>query len=300
MSRSHLLYYLKQFLYGAAMGAANTVPGVSAGTMALIFNIYEKLLDSIKAFAQADFWRALVGLRLRDAWAIVNGGFLLSLGVGVLLALLVVAYWLERLLESHPSLVWAFFFGLILASLWSVGRRVRQWSLTTITVLSLGALAAFFLVSLTPAQTPNSWWFLLLAGALAVCALILPGISGALVLVLLGKYEFVVAAVNARDFLSLAILALGGIIGILGFAQILSYLFKHYYNLTLALLTGFILGSLRKVWPWQVLEGEFSRNVLPVWMVNGAFNGEIIWALLLALFAFGLVVVVDIQGSDTA
>ena len=240
------------FLRGITMGAADIVPGVSGGTMAFIFGIYEELINSIKTIGQRDFIDALLHLRIREALSMINWSFLVPLGLGVVAAIFSLAGALEYFLTHQPVYIWSFFFGLIIASVIVIAGRIQQWSLGVVGAVLLGAVGTYFLVSLVPAQTPDTWWFYILTGALASAAMILPGISGAYILVMLGKYQTVLSAVNQRDFLILALIAFGAAIGLVTFAQILSWLFKRYHDLTVAVLIGLLLGSLRKVWPWKV------------------------------------------------
>jgi len=257
--------------------------------MAFIFGIYEELLDSIKSIANREVWQAVFRGRIDKAWQMVNGWFLLSLVVGIGVAILV--------LESNPVIVWSFFFGLILASVWSVGRRITNWNVTTILAFVIGTVSAFLLVGLSPSETPESAWFLLLAGAIAVCALILPGLSGSLILVLMGKYKFILNAVNEGDLVSLGLLVLGGLIGLVLFAQVVSWLFKKYPNVTIAVLTGFVLGSLRKVWPWQLVDGKFSVNINPPIGQMGGWQ-EFLLALVAAIIGMIVVVLIDANGKE--
>lgn len=243
--------YLGLVLRGICMGACDVVPGVSGGTMAFILGIYEELIESVRMIGDPAFVKTALQLRLREALSLLNWKFLLSVGAGVGIAVLSLAHALEWLLVNHPVFLWSFFFGLVLASVFVVGQRVADWGPSRVLALLIAAGAAFSIVGLVPAQTPESWWFLFLSGALAICAMILPGVSGAFILLLLGKYQFVLSAVTQRDVVSLAIVAAGAAIGLVTFAQILSWLFSRYHDLTVAMLTGLMLGSLRKVWPWK-------------------------------------------------
>lgn len=289
--------YVKLVLKGLAMGAADIVPGVSGGTMALILGVYEELIESLRNLGQANFLRKLAKFRLGQAFATLNGSFLIALGSGILLALLLLSRSLEALLQSYPVLIWSFFFGLIAASVITVSRRITQWQAVTIATFLASSLGAYLLVGLVPAQTPQALWFLFFSGALAITAMILPGISGAFILVLIGKYEFMLAAINNRDLLSIAVFALGALIGLISFAQVLGWLFKRYHNVTIALLSGFMLGSLRKIWPWKSSVGEqIEVNVLPLLSFQGEFNTEIIYAILLAILGFALVLGLEQRG----
>ena len=299
-----LFDYIGLVLRGFAMGSADVVPGVSGGTIAFITGIYEELLNSIRMVGQPQFIRALLRFRIMEAVQIINLPFLIALLVGIAGAVLTFAPGIEWLLANQPVLLWSFFFGLVVASVITVSRSIKNWNPVLWIALLLGAAIAFWIVGLVPTQTPESWWFLIFSGALAICAMILPGISGSFILVLLSKYQFVINAVNQRDLISIALVGIGALVGIVSFAQILSWLFKRYHNLTVALLTGFMLGSLRKIWPWKEVlatitdrHGELiptvERNILPALTVNSGFNLEILYALLLALLGFALVMVLE-------
>ncbi len=243
---------------GFTMGASDIVPGVSGGTIAFIFGIYEELIGSIRTAGQKDFWHALLRLQIKELFRLVNWRFMLALGLGILLAIFTLAGLLEEALQNYPVYIWSFFFGLVLASVFVVSKRIKQWNGKLIGLLVIGTIISFFLVGLVPVTTPTSWWFLMFVGALASSALILPGISGAFILVLLGKYEFILGAVNGLrngDFSfiwPIIFIGLGAVIGLVTLAQILGWLFKNYHDLTVAILIGFMLGSLRKIWPWKV------------------------------------------------
>lgn len=239
------------YLRGLAMGAADIVPGVSGGTIAFISGIYEELINSIRAFGEPHLLRSALRLNLREVLRIVNWRFLLFLGLGVLTAIFTLAGFLEHMLVNQPVYIWSFFFGLVLASVFMVSRRIQRWRWPLVAGLILGTVFAFWLVGVVPHQTPNTWWFFLLSGALASCAMILPGISGSYILLLLGKYQEVLSAVNQRDFVTLGLIAAGAVIGLITFAQVLHYLFKRHHDITVAALIGLMLGSLRKIWPWK-------------------------------------------------
>ena len=302
--RTKVSDYTGIFASGFAMGSADVVPGVSGGTIAFILGIYEELIGSIRMVGQPVFWRALLRGEWRVALRLINFFFLLALGTGLLGAIFLLAPGIEWMLINQPIIIWSFFFGLVLASIVIVAMRIRVWSPGRYVALLLGAGAAFWIVGLVPVQTPDTWWFLMLSGAIAICAMILPGISGSFIMVLLGKYHFFINAINERDFASLAFAAIGAVIGLVTFAQVLSWLFRRFHDITVATLTGFMIGSLREIWPWkETLEsvvdpvGEIvplvDRNVLPALTVNGAFNTEIAFAAGAALL--GIVVVVAVE-----
>mgnify|MGYP001053328628 CR=1 FL=1 len=265
--REQLAHYGGLLFRGMAMGASDIVPGVSGGTMAFILGIYEELIDSLRMLGEPVFLRALVRLQIRELFRLLNWQFLLAVGSGILLAVFTMAHTLEWLLVNHPVFLWSFFFGLVLASVLLVGGRIDRWQPRLALSLLVGAVGAFTLVGLVPRQTPDTWWFLFLSGALAICAMILPGVSGAFILVLLGKYQYLLSAVTRQDLAVIAIVGAGAVVGLVTFAQILNWLFSRYHDLTVALLTGLMLGSLRKVWPWKRdiawlrdENGEYARD----------------------------------------
>ncbi|MBT8394744.1 MAG: DUF368 domain-containing protein [Bacteroidia bacterium] len=255
-----LFDYVIVSLKGMAMGAADVVPGVSGGTIAFISGIYEELITSInninfsliKTFLNEGF---LVG------WKKLNGGFLLAIVIGIGISVLSLVKSIKWLLEHKPVLLWSFFFGLVVASIFFVAKQISKWSLATIFGFLIGAFVAYYITTLPPLGTNSSNWFLFISGALAICAMILPGVSGAFILVLLGAYKPVIEAIDSKDFKTIAILAVGAIVGLLSFSKLLKWLFKNYHNLTLAVLTGFIFGSLNKIWPWKkVLEWRLDSH----------------------------------------
>ena len=296
--------YLNVYLTGFIMGSADVVPGVSGGTVAFVLGSYEELIGSIRMIGQPVVWRSFLRLQWRETLRLVNFFFLAALGMGLLSAIFLLAPGIEWMLTHQPVLIWSFFFGLVAASILVVAPRVKIWSISRWVALLLGTFFGFWLVGLVPVQTPDVWWFYILSGAIAICAMILPGISGSFVLVLLGKYQDAIIAVNERDFVTLALIACGALVGLVTFSQILSWLFRRYHDLTVAALTGLMIGSMRKVWPWkEVLEtmvdrrGEVvplvERNLLPPLNVGGAFNMEIVVALAAAMLGVAIVVVVE-------
>ena len=245
-----LIDYILISVKGMAMGAADVVPGVSGGTIAFISGIYEELIMSINNF-NFSLLKTFKKNGFMAAWKQLNGNFLLALIIGIAISILSLVKSIKWLLENEPILLWSFFFGLVLASIFFVGKQISKWSIATILLLILGAFLAYYITILPPLGNNNSYWFLFLSGALAICAMILPGISGAFILVLLGAYKPVITAVDDRDIKTIVILGLGAIVGLLSFSKLLKWLFNHYRNHTLAVLTGFILGSLNKIWPWK-------------------------------------------------
>ncbi len=259
MSQRKLTNYFILILKGMGMGAADVVPGVSGGTIALITEIYEELVNSIKSINLKTF-KDLFKNGIRSFWHDLNGNFLIAVFAGIFLSVFTLANVLGNLLQNHPILVWSFFFGLIIASAVFVGRKVQKWNTINILAILIGALVAYFITELTPAQTTNQYWFIFLSGAIAVCAMILPGISGSFILLLLGKYQFVLQAVNELNFNVLLTLIAGAFIGLISFSNMLSWLLKKYHNTTIAVLAGFMVGSLNKVWPWKETVSFFTDS----------------------------------------
>lgn len=277
---------------GFTMGAADVVPGVSGGTMAFILGIYDELLDSINA-VDVNFIQRILSFKWREAFASFPWKFLLSIALGILTAILTLANALHWALENHPVYIWAFFFGLIVASIMVVRRRVRNWNPANILAAAAAAVGAFVLVGLTPSETPHTPVLLFLSGAFAICAMILPGISGAFILVLLGKYAHVLSAVKNLDILTVALVGMGAVVGLLSFARLLRWMLHKNHDLVVAILTGFMFGSLRKVWPWKTFEPVGDTFVLETNYIPSAFNGEVILALTFMAIGILLVLVVE-------
>ena len=283
---------------GFCMGAADVVPGVSGGTMAFILGIYEELINAIRSF-DLESLSLLVTLKIRTFFESVAWPFLLTVGAGILLAVFSLSKALAWLLQNQPVLIWSFFLGLILASVITVSKRVEHWRFPTWCSMTAGLAGIYFLVGLMPGHTPDAWWFLFLSGALAICAMILPGISGSFILVLLGKYQYILEAVNNRNFPVLIIVAAGVCVGIAAFSRLLSWLLSRYHDLMVAFLTGLMLGSLRKVWPFKkTLETMIGSHgkVIPVVQQNilpAQWTSEVTWGLCLALLGFFVVLLLD-------
>ncbi len=294
--------YIVLGVKGFCMGASDVVPGVSGGTMAFILGIYEELIDAIKSFDLKGL-QFLVTLKFRPLLDRISWQFLLTVGIGILAAIFSLSKLLSWLLQNRPVFIWSFFLGLILASVLSVSRRVEAWRILTWLCLVGGTLGSYFLVGLVPVATPNDYWFLFLCGAVAICAMILPGISGSYILVLLGKYQYVLDAVNHRDFLVLGLVAAGACVGIIAFSRILGWLLKNYHDLMVATLTGLMIGSLRKVWPWkETLESVVDSHgqMVPLVQSNilpGQWNVEVLAAISLMVAGLLAVLFLDRLGN---
>jgi putative membrane protein len=296
--------YIIIAIKGMGMGAADVVPGVSGGTIAFITGIYEELIESIKS-VNLNSIKLLLNFKFADFWKAVNGNFLLSLVIGIAISFMSLAKLIKYLLEQHPILIWSFFFGLIVASAIIIAKKITEWKLRSIIAILVGISIAYMVTVVTPAETTNAYWFLFLSGALAICAMILPGISGAFILLLLGKYEFVLNALSSFKLDVIAVVGLGAVAGLLSFSNLLSWLLRKYHNMTIALLSGFMIGSLNKVWPWKETISTFidrhgvekvgpTRNILPQTFENlSGQNANLAIAIALALVGFFLIIIMD-------
>ena len=242
--------YLLLVLKGCAMGAADVVPGVSGGTIAFITGIYEELIDSIKSI-DLQALKLLLSLKFADFWKKINGSFLLGVVGGIAISIFSLAKLMTWLLEHHPIYIWSFFFGLIVASSVLVAKEIKHWHIGTVISLIAGGCIAYVITVMSPAETPNTWWFIILSGAIAICAMILPGISGAFILLLMGKYSYILGAVSSLNIGVMLLFIVGAVAGIISFSHLLSWLLKKHHTATVATLTGFMVGSLNKVWPWK-------------------------------------------------
>ncbi|MEG1622227.1 MAG: DUF368 domain-containing protein [Alistipes sp.] len=290
-------------LKGCAMGMADVVPGVSGGTIAFISGIYEELIGSIKNIG-LDAFKLLLRGHVADFWRKINGNFLCAVFAGVLLSIFSLARLMTYLLANHPIEIWSFFFGLIVASSILVAKEIGHWDAGRVVALIVGIVVAYWITVVSPSETPNTWWFIILSGAIAICAMILPGISGAFILLLMGKYQFIMQAVGDLNIGVILLFSFGAVTGLISFSHVLSWLLKHCHDITVALLMGFMLGSLNKVWPWkEVLETYtdahgathplVESNILP----NIASGHAEIWqAVILAVAGFLLIYLIDLIG----
>ena len=252
--------YIIVMLKGIGMGAANIIPGVSGGTIALITGIFERLINAIKSFDIKAFQFILKG-RFRDFARHTDFYFLLSVGLGILIAIFSLARVFEFLFEHYPILIWSYFFGLIMASVYFVGVTIEKWNVPVIISFLTGAAIAIVLSFLNPVEGNENFFYLIMCGAVGVCSMILPGISGSFILILLGNYQLIfIEAVNQLRIDILFPVSIGIVGGLIGFSHFLSWVFRRFRNQTIALLTGFILGSLIIIWPWK--EKVFATNSL--------------------------------------
>jgi putative membrane protein len=299
-----LVEYVWVLIKGMMMGAADAVPGVSGGTIAFITGIYEELIYSIRQCNPA-----ALGLLFKQGprafWQHINGNFLLALVAGIGISIVTLASAVLYMLSNYPEILWAFFFGLILASTWSIARHIPTWNATNSALFIAGGLIAYGITSVSPTQVEATPLMVLLSGSIAICAMILPGISGSFILLLLGMYSTVLMAVKAFDLTIIGLFGLGAVGGLLMFSHILHWLFSHYRIPTLAVMSGFLLGSLNKVWPWKYTTSytvDRHGDQIPLVQENiSPFNytvmtgHEAYFVYALAAFAVGLVLVLWID-----
>ena len=288
--------YLTISIKGACMGAADVIPGVSGGTIAFITGIYDEFVGSI-ARIDAEAVRLLLRGKLREFWKHINGWFLLAIAAGIGVSIVSLAGLMQMLLVSFPIQTWAFFFGLIVASSIFILRGISGWKALEGVLLAFGAVLGVTVCTLSPTQTPDALWFIFLSGAIAICAMILPGISGSFILLILGKYQYIMGVISGlasgEDFtlnlLILAVFLAGAMVGILGFSKFLHWLLGRWNKETLIVLAGFIIGSLVKVWPWSNTEALLQVETTGSMHIGGA--------VIFALIGFCLVTGIEIAGK---
>lgn len=295
----------KDFLFlvlkGLFMGVAHIIPGVSGGTIALISGIYLEFLDSIKS-VNAEFIQKLLSFKIKEALSIMHIRFLSAVFLGMCVAIISLAQVASYLLATQPVATGAFFLGLIIASALLVGKEIKNWIGSGGIAIVAGTAAAYYIVGMMPAATPETWWFVCFSGVISICAMILPGLSGAFILLVLGKYAFIVNAIknpfSIENIIIVLVFCVGCAGGLAGFSRALSYLLKKHYEITLAVLTGLMIGSLRKIWPWkEILETKIihgktyivsEKNLIP-----SEINSELIIAAGLCLLGFVLIILLE-------
>jgi len=248
------------FLKGVAMGSADIVPGVSGGTIAFISGIYEELLDSINSI-NLKAVKLLINRQFTEFWSHINGKFLLTLFYGILISLFSLASVISYLMENEPIALWSFFFGLIFISSLLVFKRIHHWNAGIILGGIIGTVIGYYFTLFSPIETNNGLIYVFFSGVLAISAMILPGISGSYILLIIGKYEFIINSLKELKIDIIIVFGLGCAVGLLSFSRVISWILKKYHNITISILAGFMLGSLNKIWPWkQVLEYRIDRH----------------------------------------
>ena len=304
--------YLVIGLKGACMGGADVIPGVSGGTIAFITGIYDEFVGSISKL-DATAVQLLFKGKLRDFWKHINGSFLLAVLAGIGLSVVSLAGLMQMLLSDFPIQTWAFFFGLIVASSIFILRGISGWRVRDGLFLALGCVLGVVVCTLSPAQTPDALWFIFLSGAIAICAMILPGISGSFILLILGKYQYIMSCITGvvsgenvlSNLIILAVFLIGAAVGIVAFSKFLHWLLARWNKETLIVLAGFIIGSLVKVWPWSNTEAIVSSQFPEVAALGEAavaasapmIDMKIGSAVLFALVGFSLVTGVEVAGK---
>ncbi len=302
MGERSLLQWMLISVRGVAMGAADVVPGVSGGTIAFITGIYQELIESLNNI-NLKALKILFKEGVKPFWKHINGTFFVFLFGGIIISLVTLAKGVSYLLENEPVMLWSFFFGLIVASVWLIGKTIQKWSAGVIAALVIGTGVAFYISTIQAVANVEANWYILLSGAIAICAMILPGISGSFILVLLGSYKIVIDAIKDRDVMVMGIFAVGCVIGLMTFSRVLKILFAKYKEVTIALLTGFMIGSLYKVWPWKNVDTDIvlakhsdgkidyaMNNVLPGDFVG---NDQLMYAILCAVGGLLLIVILE-------
>lgn len=310
------LKYLMVTVKGICMGAADVIPGVSGGTIAFMTGIYEDLVGSINNINITALKLLFTG-KFKQFWKHINGNFLLSLITGILISILSLAKLMQYLLNHQPIQTWAFFFGLIVASSIFILKGIKAWKVKDFVMLVFGIILGVVVCTLSPTETPDGLWFILICGAIAICAMILPGISGSFILLILGKYEYMMGTIadivsgkgDLMDFLTVIVFIIGAAAGIIAFSKFLHWLLQHYHRETLLVMAGFIIGSLVKVWPWSdkktVVLSQFpelaaSGENIPETVVNqyfGMVDMHIGGAVAFALIGFILVVGIEVASK---
>jgi len=283
-------------LKGFAMGAANVIPGVSGGTIALLTGIFNEFIEALNSLMSISTWKLLLKGDFKEFWRTIHGTFLLWLAIGVLLSVFSLAKLMEYVLAHHPVQTWAFFFGLIIVSAIFMLSDIKGWKGSDLCWLIGGVALGAFICLLSPTETTSDLWFIALCGAIAICTMILPGISGSFILVLLGKYEFIMKAVSELNIPVLLVFALGCVIGIVAFSKFLHWLIGKYEKQTLLVLIGFTIGALVKVWPWADKAACQAANVL-----NGVPESElhVLGAVVWAVIGAGLVLALELLSKKS-
>jgi len=299
MSRTLKDYFFLS-LKGIAMGAADVIPGVSGGTIAFITGIYEELLNTINA-VNFDALKTLKQKGLKAFWKQINGNFIVALFLGIGISIASLSKLITYLMANQAKLLWAFFFGLIIASIYLVGKKITKWNLSKVIGLLIGTAVAFYITLLPPMENPDALWYIFISGAIAICAMILPGISGSFILLLLGSYELVLTSIKDLKFTIIAVFGAGCIVGLLSFSKLLSWMFKKHHDITIAILTGFLIGSLNKIWPWKLTISNrtnshgkvvpfMQENILPTDFIG---DPQIGLAIVMAVVGLGLILLLE-------
>lgn len=290
--------YLRLFFTGFTMGSADIVPGVSGGTIAFILGVYEELINAIK-LVSGEVPRLVLKGKFKQAWETIPFSFLIPITLGIAAAVLSLTSILSHLLTTQPVLIWSFFFGLVLASVFLVSKRIVTWDLRDIAFMLVFTVIAYQIVGAVPVETPESPIAFVVAGAVAVSAMILPGISGSFLLLIMGKYEQIIMAIKTLDLITIGFVGIGAVLGLALFSRLLSYLFNKYHDIMIASLTGFMIGSLRKIWPWkETITSRINSHGLEVPVVQqnvlpASYDIQVLYAVGLCILAIFVIVLLE-------
>ena len=302
-----IVNFIKLFVKGFCMGIANVIPGISGGTIAFILGIYEELISSIKSI-DLQFFRLLIKFRIKEAINYLPWKFLSAIAFGALTAIISLARVLTWLLENKPVFINSFFFGLIVATIPIIALVIKKWTIPKITAAIIAFVFTYSLSKVTPVTTPDAAWFIFLCGVIAISTMILPGISGSFILKFLGKYSYILEAINQRNLYVLAVFSIGAFVGLISFVRVLSWLFKKYHDLTVSALTGIVVGSLSKIWPWKetirFIESHSGKSI-PIEQINiipQKLDLQVIYAILFIVVGFAAAMLLNFSSgkSNTA
>lgn len=282
---------------GFFMGAANVVPGVSGGTIALISGIYEELIAALNSLMSPEPYKALLKKDFKGFWKQIHGSFLLMLAIGVLVSIFTLAKLMEHELTYHPIQIWSLFFGLILASAFFMLKDIKGWKLKDVAIAIAGCALGLLICTLSPTNTPDDLWFIFICGAIAICTMILPGISGSFILVIFGKYDYIMSAISELNIPVLIAFALGCGVGILAFAKFLNWLLGKFERQTMLVLVGFVIGSLVKVWPYSNPDAISEAQALRTGMAGTPIDYQIPSAILWCAIGIVIIVLIEVLGS---
>lgn len=288
----HIIVALKGF----GMGAANVVPGVSGGTIALLTGIYSDIVGALNAVTEKETWKSLLHGRFREFWRMIKGDFLVALLVGVLLSVFSLAKLVTWCLTYYPILTWAFFFGLILASAVVMVRGIKDFRGADLIPAVIGLALGLVICTMSPTKTTDDIWFIFLCGAISICAMILPGISGSFILLVMGKYHYIMQAITDLNWPVIIVFGVGCVVGILAFAKLLHWLLARWERQTMLVLLGFVFGSLVRVWPWYDGEAVAAAQLLRTGSVSPLdlqIPGAVIWCAV----GIAAVVLFELLGS---
>lgn len=286
--------FISVALKGFLMGAANVVPGVSGGTIALLTGIYSKIVGALDSVTDKNVWKALLAGRFREFWTLISGSFLTALAIGLVVSVLSLAKLVTVLIQYYPVLVWAFFLGLIIASLIVMFRDYKGiYSFNEVLMIIIGIALGLALCMATPANTPDDLWFIFVCGAIAICTMILPGVSGSFVLLIFNKYTYIMDAISSFNIPVIIVFGIGCVVGILAFAKLLNWLLKKWERQTMFVLMGFVIGTIIRIWPWYDMDAVEAAQVLRTGAPATVIDLQIPYAIVCGVIGFILILLMN-------